>query len=290
MSTVAVTTIAVPRAETATPTMLKRVASAVVLIPVFVWIGVWAPAWVFAALVVAVGTAAGWELTRLWERAGRATFPLLSVAAGAAVTASFLVPGLPGPIFTAAVAAFLAAGVWAASPMAPTPGAPSVEPVVLGLFGLAWVNWLIGHAALLHALPDGAWLILTLVGVTWAGETAAYGIGSVIGRHKLAPAISPGKTMEGAAAQVTASVLAAPLLAAWFLPDWSVTRAVGAGALLSVLGQIGDLAESVVKRSVGVKDTGGLIPGHGGLLDRIDSLLFNVPALFYYTRLTGGGS
>jgi phosphatidate cytidylyltransferase len=270
--------------------MLKRVASAVVLIPVFVWIVAWAPPWVFAALVVAVGTAAAWELTRLFQRAGRPTFPLLSVPAGAAVTASFLVPGLPGPVFTAAVAAFLAAGVWAASPVAPTPGAPTVEPIVLGLFGLTWVNWLLGHGALLHALPDGAGLILTLVGVTWAGETAAYGVGSLVGRHKLAPAISPGKTMEGAAAQVTASVLVAPLLAAWLLPDWTMTRAIGAGALLAVVGQVGDLAESVVKRSVGVKDTGGLIPGHGGLLDRIDSLLFNVPALFYYVRLTGVGS
>jgi phosphatidate cytidylyltransferase len=288
--TLAVATVALPRAETATPAMLKRVASAVVLIPIFVWMVAWAPAWVFAALVVAVGTGAAWELTRLFQRAGRVTFPLLNVAAGAAVTASFLVPGMPGPVFTAAATVFLAAGVWAASPVARTPAAPSVEPVVLGLFGLTWVNWLLGHGALLHALPEGAGLILTLVGVTWAGETAAYGIGSLVGRHKLAPTISPGKTVEGAVAQVTVSVLAAPLLAAWLLPDWTMTRAIGAGALLSVVGQVGDLAESVVKRSVGVKDTGGLIPGHGGLLDRIDSLLFNVPALFYYARLTAGGS
>jgi len=86
------------------------------------------------------------------------------------------------------------------------------------------------------------------------------------------------------------SVLAALLLAAWFLPEWTVARAIGAGALLSVVGQVGDLAESVIKRSVGVKDTSGLIPGHGGILDRVDSLLFNVPAFFYYTRLTAGGS
>ena len=290
MPTLAVETVAFPRTATATPAMLKRVASAVILIPLFVWVVVGAPWWVFAAVLVAVSAGAAWELARLFERAGRVTFPVVSVIAGGAVTASFFVPGLPGPVFTAAVGLFLTAGVWAASPLAPTPVAPSTEPVVLGLLGLTWVNWLLGHGALLHALPDGARLILTLVGITWAGETAAYGFGSMIGRHKLAPAISPGKTLEGAAAQIAVSVLAALLLAAWFLPEWTVARAIGAGALLSVVGQVGDLAESVIKRSVGVKDTSGLIPGHGGILDRVDSLLFNVPAFFYYTRLTAGGS
>jgi phosphatidate cytidylyltransferase len=74
-------------------------------------------------------------------------------------------------------------------------------------------------------------------------------------------------------------------LGAWLLPDWGVSRVLGAGILLGVIGQVGDLAESVIKRSVGVKDTGGLIPGHGGLLDRVDGLLFNAPALYYYTAL-----
>jgi phosphatidate cytidylyltransferase len=101
----------------------------------------------------------------------------------------------------------------------------------------------------------------------------------------LAPAISPNKTVEGAAAQIAASLLGALVLAAWLLPEWSFARTLGAGLLLGIVGQVGDLAESVIKRSVGVKDTGDLIPGHGGLLDRVDGLLMNVPALYYYAAL-----
>jgi phosphatidate cytidylyltransferase len=115
----------------------------------------------------------------------------------------------------------------------------------------------------------------------------AYVVGSTLGRHKLAPVISPRKTVEGAVAQVAASVLTGAALGAWLLPGCGMTAALAGGALLGVVGQVGDLAESVLKRSVGTKDTGGIIPGHGGLLDRIDSLLFNLPAFFYFSRLVG---
>ncbi len=127
--------------------------------------------------------------------------------------------------------------------------------------------------------------MLFLVGVTWSGESAAYAVGNAIGRTKLAPRISPGKTVEGAIAQVLVSVGAAIALQLWLLPTWSTPRALFAGVLLGIVGQVGDLAESAIKRSVGTKDAGGLIPGHGGALDRLDSLLFNVPVFFYYVVL-----
>jgi phosphatidate cytidylyltransferase len=99
--------------------------------------------------------------------------------------------------------------------------------------------------------------------------------------------ISPRKTLEGGAAQVVASLLAGAVLGAWLLPDCGVPIAVLAGGLLGVIGQLGDLVESVFKRSVGTKDTGALIPGHGGVLDRLDSLLFNLPAFYYISMLAG---
>ena len=101
--------------------------------------------------------------------------------------------------------------------------------------------------------------------MTWIGETAAYTVGSLVGRHKLAPGVSPGKTVEGAIAQFAASLLAALTAGGWLFPGLRVGDAVIVGVLLGVLGQVGDLVESALKRSVGTKDTGNVIPGHGGL-------------------------
>ncbi|HEU5319282.1 MAG TPA: phosphatidate cytidylyltransferase, partial [Methylomirabilota bacterium] len=159
---------------------------------------------------------------------------------------------------------------------------PETEPAANTLLGVLYAAWLPGFAILLHALPDGAALVLFLVGVTWTGESAAYVVGSAIGRRPLAPVLSPRKTVEGAVAQVLVSVGAAAVLGAWLLPGCGAAGLLAAGALLGVVGQVGDLVESAVKRSAGVKDAGSLIPGHGGVLDRLDSLLFNVPAFYYY--------
>jgi phosphatidate cytidylyltransferase len=156
------------------------------------------------------------------------------------------------------------------------------QRVAVTLLGVCYVNWLLGHAISLRALPDGVHWILLLVWVTWIGETAAYAVGSLVGRHKLAPGISPGKTVEGAVAQLAASLLAALTAGGWLFPGLRVWDAVAVGVLLGVLGQVGDLVESALKRSVGTKDTGNVMPGHGGILDRIDGLLFNAPVLFYY--------
>jgi phosphatidate cytidylyltransferase len=196
------------------------------------------------------------------------------------VAASFAVPGAPVPALAAATGLMLGASIVA-------PGPPSSDMLAIGTAGLCYVGVLLGHAVLLQQLPDGPSLLLFLLGVTWAGETAAYAVGSLLGRHQLAARISPGKTVEGAAAQIVASVAAAWLLR-WLTPAWSGPEVGLAGLVLGSVGQIGDLAESVLKRSVGAKDAGRIIPGHGGLLDRIDGLLFNTPALFYYAGVLGG--
>jgi phosphatidate cytidylyltransferase len=266
--------------------LLKRVASALVLLPVFLLIVVKAPGWMFNMLVVIASGAALWELTRLFEHGGRPAYRRLAVVAGTLVTATFaasrLMDPLALPVFalTLAVAASLAAPVWR--------GATATEPAANTLLAILYVGWLLGFGILLHhTSPAGDELVLFVVGVTWLGETSAYLVGSTVGRHKLAPVISPRKTLEGAAAQIVASVVSGAALGAWLLPQCGPAVAVAGGTLLGVVGQIGDLAESVIKRSVGTKDTGGLIPGHGGVLDRIDSLLFNLPAFYYFTLVTG---
>jgi phosphatidate cytidylyltransferase len=269
---------------------LRRVATAVVSVPIFAWIVVAAPMWVFALLVVTTAAIGLWELTRLHQRAGYPMYGRVGIALGTLLTASFVMPLEHGdalvPRATIVMLALVAA-VFLAAPLA-RPGRPAIEPGALTVLGILHVGWFLGHAVLLRRLPEGADLMLVLVGITWVGETAAYVVGSSVGRHPLAPAISPRKTVEGAVAQLIGSVIAAVALGpAWLLPDWSVERALFAGVLLGIVGQVGDLAESALKRSVGVKDASGLIPGHGGVLDRIDGLLFNVPAFYYYVRLGG---
>jgi phosphatidate cytidylyltransferase len=274
------TVVVAPLRGGGVPSVLrKRVVSAALLVPVVVWMVAAGPGWLFPAALVVVSGAAAWEFVRLFARVGRAVQPLLSVLCTAGVTASFALPGAPIAALVAATALILILSLGTAGPA-------SSEGTTIGITCLLYVGVLIGHALLLYQLPDGRALILFLLAVTWAGESAAYLVGSAVGRHRLAPTISPGKTIEGALAQLVASVGAGCGLG--WLGGWSSTEAAGIGLLLGVVGQVGDLAESRIKRSVGAKDAGVLIPGHGGLLDRIDGLLFNTPVLFYYVSVIGG--
>ena len=266
--------------------MLRRVASAVVLVPLFVLVVVAAPVWVFHLLVLATSGAAAWELARMFEQARRPVYKWLGVVLAVGVTGAFAstspgaIAAYPALAIALAVGVVVSAPVWGGAVV-------STEAPANTLLGIIYIGWLLGFAILLHALPQGPGLVLFLMGVTWAGETAAYVVGSLIGRRRLAPTLSPGKTLEGAAAQLVVSILAAVLLTRWLLPGCGGTFALAAGGLIGVVGQIGDLAESAIKRSVGAKDTSQIIPGHGGVLDRIDSLLFNIPMFYGYIAVVG---
>jgi phosphatidate cytidylyltransferase len=256
--------------------LLKRVLSTVVLLPIFLAIVMAGPIWLFGATLVLIGAAGQWEFTGMFERSGFQPRRVLGLVGGALVTASFALPVSGRVIFTAVLLSVLVLAL-------PRPrGAPiSWEPFAITVFGICYVNWLLGFGFWLRDLPAGKAWVLLLIWVTWLGETAAYLVGSAIGRHPLAPVISPKKTIEGAIAQFVVSILAAVAARLWFFAGLSGSAAVMVGALLGVVGQLGDLVESALKRSVQTKDTGQLIPGHGGILDRIDSLLFNTPVLFF---------
>ncbi len=155
------------------------------------------------------------------------------------------------------------------------------EVISRGGFGYLYLGLCSAHLVLLMALPQGrAWLLL-LTAVTAASDTAAFYTGSKFGKHKLCPAISPGKTWEGFAGGLAGSLGAALLVRHFFLPGQGLLRICLIVLLLGCLGAAGDLSESVIKRAFGVKDSGSLLPGHGGLLDRIDSLLLTAPVLYY---------
>ena len=160
------------------------------------------------------------------------------------------------------------------------------------LLGALYVGWLSSFLILLHGLNSpvavppiagtsrGEWLVLFVTAVTWIGDTGGLFVGSWFGRHKLAPQISPNKTWEGALGSVVCSVVLALLLGRWIA--FPMIHAAILGVLLGVFGLVGDLCESSLKRELGVKDFGALLPGHGGVLDRIDSILFTAPLAYYY--------
>jgi phosphatidate cytidylyltransferase len=146
--------------------------------------------------------------------------------------------------------------------------------------GILYLGWLLSHFVALRGLDDGRnWVFLALA-ANFASDTAAFFAGRSLGRHKLAPSISPGKTWEGTIAGVLGAITAS-LLFTRLIPI-SYGQAIVLGLLVSVFGQLGDLVESLFKRNMGVKDSGRLLPGHGGALDRIDSVVFAGVVVYYY--------
>ena len=161
--------------------------------------------------------------------------------------------------------------------------------VTLKLTGILTIGWAFGYHCILLRKVDGVGmrLIFLLIGTVWCGDTGAYLIGRAVGKHKLSTPISPRKTVEGTIAGLVVGTLTSIGFAAIFLKDLSLVNAALIGLMLSILGQLGDLSVSLMKRTAGVKDSGDFIPGHGGLLDRCDSLIFSAPILYYYLALTG---
>jgi len=248
---------------------MKRILTAAVLVPVVVGTVLFAPAWAFLLVMILVGAGAFHEFDTIAgaqriERSG-----WLGIAAGVAL---LLTPEPALPVVVLLAALFMTAKLGIRD-LAGT--LPSVGTALLGIiyiFG-AW------RCAVLLREANPHWLMIALL-VSWAGDTAAMYVGKAWGRRKLAPRISPGKTMEGAAASVVFGTLSAVLYARFFLPTESLAMIVVVGAVANVAGQLGDLCESAFKRGAGVKDSGTMLPGHGGWLDRIDSTLFSIPAVY----------
>ena len=155
--------------------------------------------------------------------------------------------------------------------------------IVMAQFcGIMYIAFLGSFLVLLRGRPDGALLVFLLVLVAWAGDTAAFAVGSLMGKHRLSKRISPKKTIEGALGGLVFGVLTAAVFKLFFLQNLSMWHRLTIGVGLNIMNQFGDLCESFIKRSCVVKDSGTLFPGHGGVLDRIDSLLFAGPFLYCY--------
>ncbi|HVQ28767.1 MAG TPA: phosphatidate cytidylyltransferase [Vicinamibacteria bacterium] len=159
---------------------------------------------------------------------------------------------------------------------------PAAAATLLGASYLGALGGTMAALRLLSPVSDGAWRMVLLFAIIMAADTAAFFVGHAVGRRPLALQISPGKTVEGAVGGLVGGVAGALAVRALGLPGLPLAHAVGLGVGVAILGILGDLAESLIKRWAGVKDSGELFPGHGGMLDRIDSLLFGAPVLYYY--------
>lgn len=152
-------------------------------------------------------------------------------------------------------------------------------------FGILYVPLLLGYLAMLRAGNLGSkWLFLMMF-IVMSGDSAAYYLGSMFGRHKLYPAVSPNKSIEGAVGGLAGSMAGALLFRYLFFPEIGLVLCSAAALVAGAAGQVGDLFESLLKRSCGVKDSGNIIPGHGGILDRLDSILFAAPVIWFFSTL-----
>ncbi|HJR17819.1 MAG TPA: phosphatidate cytidylyltransferase [Gemmatimonadales bacterium] len=282
--------------------LVRRVGFAAVAIPLalaVVWYG-GLPLAFLLALVAALGTN---ELFGLAARQGirpARTFALVSAAALAPVTYATLVAAdvraLIEPSWPFLLAGWVI-GLLTWTLAARAPGEKPLESASVTLLGVAYTSVLpafllvIRHGTFAERSWPAAWLVFFPLVVTWVCDTAAMFGGRLMAGPKLAPAISPGKTRSGAAAGVIGGLLVAPLFGAVVFPRVGVEahlwQLVVMAGVLSIIGQIGDLVESLLKRAAGVKDASQLIPGHGGVLDRFDSLYFVIPVAAAMYRLFG---
>jgi phosphatidate cytidylyltransferase len=248
---------------------MKRILTAALLIPLAVYVVLWADPLLFLGVLAGAAFLSYREYNSLAAGYGFGAPGPLGYLAGV-----LLLLGL-GEAWLVLTATALAGLAWA---MRAEPLSKALPRASLLLLGVAYIFgcW---HAALLLHEINRRWLLFALL-VSWAGDIGAYYVGGSFGRHKMAPRVSPSKSWEGSAASVITSVLLAGGYLAYFVPGIPAPRAIAVTALANVAGQIGDLAESAIKRGAGTKDSGALLPGHGGFLDRVDSTLFALPVVY----------
>ena len=253
---------------------MKRIITALLLIPFFLYIVLWAPQWAFLVTVTAVAMLCFHEYADLVARHGIAKPNLFGYAAGLLV---LLLPatGLALFVLVAIVAMALA--------LRSRQMAQALPDEAALLLGVAYAFGTLRSGVELRAISP-YWLFFAL-SLNWAGDIAALYVGRSFGRHKLAPEVSPGKSWEGAAASTAASVIYGVFYFRWLLPTVPLAGALGLTVAANIAGQLGDLCESAIKRGAGVKDSGTLLPGHGGWLDRVDSTLFTLPVVYLFLVL-----
>lgn len=272
--------------------MLKeRVIAAAVLLPIglaFIYLGSW-PFTLFVSLVLG---GAAWEFARMFRKGGYqpSTRLLIAGVVALALARGFADHGMQMTLGPALLALLVMVSM-AVHVIAYQRGQQQAAvDFVIDMGGILYLGWLGSYLISLRLLerPDGMFAILLALPAVWAADSGAYYFGSRFGKHKIAPRVSPGKSWEGYAGGIASGVLAGGLLAllySQFDPSFTLARGALLGLALAAITPLGDLGESLIKRQFGVKDSSHLIPGHGGLMDRIDSWIWAAAISFYILQL-----
>lgn len=274
-----------PKKESANRNLLLRVVTALVLLPLVLWL-IWMGSWGFAILIAVASAINAFEVGKMTLGQDSLRFP--------ATAAAFAMPFF---FIHAPLGARSLHWLWAGLAIvaltvrmlrnAPVDSASKdvSSAVFAGVYGS-----MLGYLMPLRLLGEanswtgGGWVILACA-VTWVGDTGAYFAGRFLGKHKFYPRISPSKTWEGFFGGLASAIAASFVVRALVLPDLTLLDAALLGLIGGVGGPIGDLVESMLKRSCKVKDSGNILPGHGGMLDRVDALMFNAPLLYLYAKI-----
>lgn len=261
---------------------MKRWITGAVAVPLLFAIIAYGPVWLFAALILFASLMGVHEYNQMAFGKGLAaektqTLVIAVVILLAAVSGDFRL--------LLAVLSFAVMAVWMLALLRSRDREPETGSVAKMVLGLFYIPLLMSHFILVRKEPEGVLWIFFILVLAFSGDIAAYYVGRAVGKRKLLPRVSPGKTVEGTIALVAGSVAGCLLFRQGFFLELPLLHAVVLGLVGSVAGQLGDLCESALKRAAGVKDSGTLLPGHGGILDRLDCLMFITPFVYYYQAL-----
>lgn len=264
----------------------KRIYLALVFAPLFYLLTRYLHPIFFFGLILTISCLAMWEFYSLtFSDEDRRQPSLIGISCGMILLLSLQSPDLISFEMAIVIILFLLVGYQVT---VVTTGTRSLSHLPFIFFGVMYIAFTLGHFLLLRKLPNGTFLVFFVLLVSWSGDAAAYYVGKTFGSRPLAQILSPKKTVEGLAG----SLITVPLIAwgasLWFLPLLTISDCIILGLTLALLGTVGDLSESAFKRQAGAQNSGNLLPGHGGFLDRTDSLLLTVPTFYYYMLVIKG--
>lgn len=254
---------------------MKRILTALALIPVTAWVVLWADHWIFLAVLAIVACLCWYEYNEIAGAYGFGKPGIVGYGAGLALLMWWDIHWLVAVGFALVVMLMV---------LRSPDLAHALPRAALLVFGVIYVFGCWKCARPLREVYSPHWLMYALL-LNWAGDIGAYYVGRNFGRHKLAPRVSPKKSWEGAVAGVVTGVAAGGFYLTRFVPGVPLAHVIALTAVANIAGQFGDLAESAMKRGAQVKDSGAILPGHGGFLDRVDSTLFALPVIFAYLLL-----